>query len=309
MADSRLSQLRRSFIEQNSYENYCRYAVALQRATTLPPLSPWVGIVRGWVPAAIHLFAPWDFRQVPKYWAQTHDRINDELCMPSSGILGTVLYSFFANLRAMSPRRCTCGGEERRHAPNCEIIIGTGDFTEDFYDVMHEWFSRGHRTLLNRFLTEGMFDIHDALAADDDYNIQALFNVINVRLGWNFTVSQGVEPQAALDQKNLPGPPPDATFEFVIQDWGPTRDIRTGAPGGVHSLLRQDNKPLSSFGFRLTTSHNCEIWWNVRREACDETWLSQYGRFDRTGMNMSVQVAKNISSIPELLESYRVWSL
>lgn len=277
MADENVRHAERNFVTSNDYSSYCRYVTELRRHLATPHFETTMlgiqGAAHGWVPAATHLLAPWNTTRIPRFWSPSLQAADP--CLPSRGILGWIIGAIFDYLPALSPRRCTCGGEARGHAPNCEIVIGTGDVSEELHGMLQQWFD-GNSTpnLLDQYLEHRPAGVYGFLM-EDEYTLTDLMNTLNVRLGWHYVVT------AAMNNNVL---------NFYLQDWGPARL----APA----------HPWSSFEFHLNSHDQCEIQLAVRTSA---TVVNTSQLYTGTGAALSAEIAQRISDIPTLLSEYSVW--
>lgn len=295
--DERLRKAERDLAQGGGVVDYCKYVNELRRAATLPPNLP-AGEAFGNFPSAVHLFAPARPRDFPRMWLDEafagwnmgphadQIKLRDEraelfkLCMPPIGIISNILQLLQLYLITTSPRRCTCGGYERGHSPDCEINVGTGDPSEDLYDVIREWTGdfRGvsTETLLDMFLGGGAEAVYWGLT-QGEYDLYQVVALINRRL----------HPVLHLALSYT-----DGVFSFLLTVMHPA----------------QVNNPIA--GFKATVSHKnqCHIIWDSELSTPSYADWSAPTHQLASAANLSYQLLEVVRSIPMLIAQYPVWN-
>jgi hypothetical protein len=306
--DERLRRIERDWQAQGGgVSDYCRYVNELRRAATLPSADLFAGEAFGSFPAAIHLFAPQQLSDFPRKWldesfagwnaglpGNLEDSYNEsrkelaKVCLPSTGILAHILHCIQPYLVRVSPRRCTCGGYERGHSPDCEINIGTGDPAEDLYDVLREWTSdlRGpsRTNLLDMFLEGGAEAVYQGLA-NDEYDLYQVINIINQRLHPVLHLAMNYSEDAIWDMPKALHP----RFTFLL-----------------NIIDATSAKPVAGFRATVSEKNECHIVWDTQLR----TFTSPAGHSHRTvwAVNLATALIEAIRDIPLLIHNYPVWN-
>ena len=300
--DERLRKIERDWLAQGGgVGDYCKYVNELRRASEVPPSDLHAGEAFGRFPAAIHLFAPRRLSDFPRKWldqafagwnvglsGDKQDRFNDnrkalvKTCLPPSGIISHILQAIQPHLIGLSPRRCTCGGYERGHSPDCEISVGTGDPAEDLYDVIREWTSdlRHPRdaNLLDMFLDGGVEAVHQGLT-QDEYDLYQVIYIINHRLqtilhlGMDYT---------------------DGNFTFLL------------------NVVDASPAPIAGFKVTVSDKNECYMAWSTQLRPRSRAYSDEArpGGFWQTASaeRLARDLITAIGDIPGLIQEYPVWN-
>lgn len=205
MSDSRLRLAEREYYSNLDNDSFCKYVAELKRSYGRIDTDKQRGRVTGELPAIIHLLANnrmrgWPAEMKPDYTAmaegvpyrEIHKVIDQDvekakLCLPPSGIIPYVLSVFAAPLRRLGEQAlyCSCGGEDRGHAPNCVYEMGSGHIVEDYYEQIQAWVSpHSDFNLLDEYLRYGNEGLVDSF--DGDNSIYDIFEHLNAALGTDF---------------------------------------------------------------------------------------------------------------------------
>jgi hypothetical protein len=177
-SDEEIAMLKQQWELEKSPELYEEYINILKNysLTIPPPESLLCGEAYSDTLGILHLLGSKD-GCLPKVWRDFYMsgiKTIDELQRRSDEIAGLVpegiiaqfleLFKDYAAIIGQRELRCTCGGEERGHSPDCEFVVGRGDIVEDYYYTLNNWIEGYyHFNLFNQYINWGLESVFEEL--------------------------------------------------------------------------------------------------------------------------------------------------